>query len=443
MGGVSSFHCNCAREGNNSPPRAHRRTHFHFPMIGCGKERLTVLLSNLPGSTEGIVSPLSVTLFSPRSYSVANQLSMNSASEGRGAKLNNDVSTAASFDLVDLLRRRDRSKQIAETISLDCKRHFAAGGNDNNCEGAKFKEDDKTKDAPSLDQELTTRLDTISTKRRELSILIEKVRCQLQELTQQDHALAKEEKEVGVQLKRLRKQSDVGVTILEELEDNTESDSKITLDEELRRAVDKLRHLQSKTPDNRDVPTCDPLNMDTDMTLSNALHAKFLNYLNKCRSYFRTEAECVEYIRNRLSSIKIEVSDLECEIKAFLSLEMKNNLENMKNRLSMLKSHMEEDTNVIDFFKRDVMEMREDLICRVDEYCAVIQNKAEGNNGAGDNDTINNEFWSAQIDTLERIYIDLTSIGMYDDKQKELGSSITSHIGDITISPDTANDILA
>lgn len=338
-----------------------------------------------------------------------------------------------SSDLVDLLRRRDRSKQIAETISLDCKRQFAAaaGGHDNDCsEDVKFEEDDKTKDAS---RELTARLNAIATKRQEISIVVKKLQYQLQELTQQDHALAKEGEEVGVQLKHLRKQSDIGESILEELEDNRED--KITLDKELRLAVDKLRYLQSTA-------TCDPVSMDTDtdMTLSNALHAKFLNYLNKSRYYFQTEAECVEYLRNRLSSIKMEVSDLECEIEAFLSLDMKNNLENMEKRLLMLKSHVEEDTNVIDLFKRDVMEMREDLICRVNEYSAMMQIKAKRNDG--DDYTINNEFLSAQIDTLEGIYTDLTSIGMYEDKQKELGSSFTTHIGDITITADRANDIL-
>ena len=131
---------------------------------------------------------------------------------------------------------------------------------------------------------------------------------------------------------------------------------------------------------------------------------------------------------------------MECEIEAFLSLDMKNNLENMEKRLLMLKSHVEEDTNVIDLFKRDVMEMREDLICRVNEYSAMMQIKAKRNDG--DDYTINNEFLSAQIDTLEGIYTDLTSIGMYEDKQKELGSSFTTHIGDITITADRANDIL-
>jgi hypothetical protein len=419
-------------------------------------------------------------------------------------KVKNNVTAAASSVIVDLMSRRDRSKQIADKsgniveISVDCKKRFAEEEADSKVNGealageeAKSNEGDKAQQCTTIGQyqsaedknalmikcigstlqlsvkttvaevtsleqkmeeivnqtssekeELTSRQSTIVTKRREISSRMEQIRRELEELARQDDQLATEEKEVDVELERLTRKSDKDIGGLKSKIEGKANH--VVLDKELRRAVDKLGELEmawirsrsnvaSLSPEeSAPLPPANENNTSSDLNnkkedeahLLNVLPTKLTSYLQRARSYFQSEAACVEFLRNRVSTAEAEILDLEREIEAFSNLGMKNNVESMKNRLMLLKSHVDEDNIVIDSLRRDAKEMREDLIRRVEEYFAVMKSADEKNEGVKeDANTAQTDILSAtQIAALEGISIDLTGIGFYDDSDGGLGA---------------------
>lgn len=461
----------------------------------------------------------------------------------------NKVSAAASSVLVDLMNRRDRSKQIADKsgmvveISVDCKKKF---GNDEYEEGkdgetraqdrgktngqvernAQLKTiaghyqttDDKNalvlkclgstlhdtvatsvSEATSLETEieglinqsssvkddLTTRQVTIITKRREIASRMEQLRRELDELSRQDEQLATEEEGVVVELDKLARRTDREISGLKsEIEGRA---IYVTLDKELRRAMDKLGELEMawiRSTSNSGTSATSPTGGESTLStitgkfapsshsaeqqpkppLPTLLPSKLTTYLNRARSYFQSEAACVEFLRNRVSSAEAEVLDLEREIQVFSNLGMKNNVEKMTNRLMTLKNHVKEDTVVINALRKDAKEMRGDLIRRVDEYYVVMEKRDGDEKDAGANENNNEILNPEHVAALEGISIDLTGIGFYDDEDGGLGGIFsripkrvsrvvspvvsnendcdrsTSFIGDIDMLPEMIND---
>lgn len=406
----------------------------------------------------------------------------------------NNATAAASSKIVDLMSFRDRSKQIADKsgsiveISVDCKKRFADDAAESNEEEPASNADDVKSDnegnpqqttgqyqsdadknalmiqclgstlqlrvktsvaeATSLESKigelmkhtssekdaLTSRQATVVTKRQEIASRMEQIRRELEELARQDGQLATEEKELSVELDCLVRKSDKEIGGLQsKIEEKT---SHVSLDKELRRAVDKLGELEmawirnstnfaSPSPaEDADIPLATEIDApakQSEQPLPALLPIKLTNYLHRARSYFQSESACVELLRNRVSSAEAEVLDLEREIEAFSNLGMKNNVMNMKSRLVMLKSHVDEDNIVIDSLRRDAKEMREDLIRRVEEYYAVMGKKVEetqAEDGAVQADILD----TTQVAALEGISIDLTGIGFYDDSDGGLGA---------------------
>lgn len=462
----------------------------------------------------------------------------------------NKVSAAASSVLVDLMNRRDRSKQIADKsgmvveISVDCKKKF--GNNENEEEGkdgetrtqdrgktngqvernAQLKTiagqyqttDDKNtlvlkclgstlhstvatsvseataleteiegliNQSSSVKDDLTTRQATIITKRKEIASRMEQLRRELDELSRQDEQLATEEEGVFVELDKLARRTDRDISGLKsEIEGRA---IYVTLDKELRRAMDKLGELEMAwirstsnsgtsatsptggestlfTITGKFAPSSHSVEQQPEPPLPTLLRSKLTSYLNRARSYFQSEAACVEFLRNRVSSAEAEVLDLEREIQVFSNLGMKNNVEKMTNRLMTLKNHVEEDTVVINALRKDAKEMRGDLIRRVDEYYVVMEKRDGDEKDAGGNENNNEILNPEHVAALEGISIDLTGIGFYDDEDGGLGGIFsripkrvsrvvspvvssendcdrsTSFIGDIDMLPEMIND---
>jgi hypothetical protein len=426
-------------------------------------------------------------------------------------RMKNNVSAAANSVIVDLMSRRDRSKQIADKsgnvveISVYCKKRFDEASDTKEESIACSEEEAKTDGGDQIQQpsghfqsnedknslmtkclgpilqlsvktsvaettslenklevlanqsslekdELTTRQSTIVTKRQEISSRMEQIRRELEELARQDAQLATEEKELDDELDRLVRKSDKEIAGLKSKIDGKANH--VTLDKELRRAVDKLGELElawirssssisssSVPPDNetsvlssaaKNGPSTSEVTNEPDPSLPTALPTKLTSYLHRARSYFQSEATCVEFLRNRVSADEAKVLDLEREIEAFSNLGLENNVENMRNRLVVLKSHVDEDNLVIDSLRKDAKGMREDLIRRVEEYYAVMDGADENKQDILD---------AIQIAALEGISIDLTGIGFYDDSDGGLGaifSKIPKQVSRVT-SPTNTN----
>jgi hypothetical protein len=281
-------------------------------------------------------------------------------------------------------------------------------------------------------RDLSSRQSTIVTKRQEISTRMEQLRRELEGLARQDDQLATEESEIIGEMNRLIRKSDDEIAVLKSKMDGKANH--VTLDKELRRAVDKLGELEMAWIRNSSsVPSASPATgaetngastpagtVERGPPLPVLLPAKLTNYLHRARSYFQSEAACVEFLRNRVSADEAEVLDLEREIEAFSKLGL--NVDNMKTRLAVLKSHVDEDNLVIDSLRRDAKDMREDLIRRVEEYYNVMETTeksgADDNAAATQQDLLN----ATQIAALEGISIDLTSIGFYDDSDGGLGA---------------------
>ena len=400
------------------------------------------------------------------------------------SRLKSKNAAATNSVVVDLMSLRDRAKQIADKsgtvveISVDCKKRFAnnepaeegdrtpveAAGDDENTDqqkdiAGKFQSDEdknaliskclgatlqssvaiSVSEATALEtkiegllnqtsavkEELTSRQSTIASKRQEISTRMEQIRRELEELARQDVQLATEEKEVGVELERLVRKSDKEIGGLKSKVEAKASH--VTLDKELRRAVDKLGELEmawirsssalhadgKPTLAEKDVSVPESFTKQPDQPLATLLPTKLANYLHRARSYFQSEAAIVEFLRNRVSSAEAEVLDLEREVQVFYNLGMKNNVESMSHRLTTLKSHIDEDNVVIDALRTDAKLMREDLIRRVEEYYAAMKSVVGEDTGA---DSINPEILTGtQVAALEEISISLTGIGFYDD----------------------------
>ncbi|KAL3778964.1 hypothetical protein HJC23_009729 [Cyclotella cryptica] len=292
---------------------------------------------------------------------------------------------------------------------------------------------------PSTEKdELTNRQDTIITKRKVITSRMEQIRRELEELSRQDEQLATEEKEVAVELDRLAHKTDKQIG---ELKSQLESKAVfVSLDKELRLAVDKLGELKMawirstsniatsatsastlSTTTGTFAPSPHSTNQQSEPPLPSLLPSKLTTYLNRARSYFQYEAACVEFLRNRVSSAEAEALDLEREIQVFSNLGMKNNVEKMTHRLMMLKNHVEEDNAVTGALRKDAREMRGDLIRRVEEYYTVMEKRDGDEKDAADNENSYEVLNQEHIAALERISIDLTGIGFYDDEDGGLG----------------------
>lgn len=379
--------------------------------------------------------------------------------------------------VIDMITRRDRNKQIAEKsgvvveISVGCKKQFAGGdegeeekaqANVTGGNGSKEKQRHQlngkyqstegrdvlaqkivgaslhgfisktTDEVKSLETKIETivnesstekgnlavRKDEISTKRQDISKRMEQLRRELEELERQNDQLAKEEDDVSAELERLERKSEKEVIGLKS-KISAKSDWS-TLHREVARTVEMMGELEMAWIRSSSVAVLssnDATRKKEDPSLAALLPNKFDQYLNRARAYFQSESQCVELLRNRISSAEAEVLDLEREIQECTMLGMEANVGTMTHKLGTLKSFVDEDNAVIDSLRRDAKAMREDLIRRVEEYCALMQEKDTADNNGVDGTPLK----TTHVAALEGISIELTGIGFYDDEDGGLG----------------------
>jgi len=265
---------------------------------------------------------------------------------------------------------------------------------------------------------LSTRQTNVSFKRAEISKRMEQLRRELEELERQDELLVKEEKEVSSELERLERESDEEIDTLKAK--IAAKSTHVAVDREVKRTVEKLGELESAwirsscataEPETAAVPAPEPAR-PSGPPITELLPIKLDQYLNRARSYFQSESQCVEFLRNRVSSTEAEVLDLERELQECTMLGMTNNVETMTLNLRDLKAHVDEDNVVIDALRGDAKAMRTDLIRRVEEYMELMQ--------SGENAT--EVLTPSHVATLEGISIELTGIGFYDDQDGGLAN---------------------
>ncbi|KAL7463817.1 hypothetical protein ACHAXS_004174 [Conticribra weissflogii] len=389
----------------------------------------------------------------------------------------------ASLAVVDLISKRDRTKQIAEKsgvvleVSAGCKHRFVNGDESgyvetmdenskkDNVEDQKTQssqlalgkyQSDESKEAlaqkivgapligalaasveevksyeAKVDQilsdvatkqiNLSNRQTNLSFKRADISKRIEKLRRELEELERQDEQLVKEENEVSSELEELERDSEKELDMLKAK--IAAKSTHVTVDREVKRTIEKLAELETACirssyaavePEPAAVPVAEPLR-PAGPPISELLPIKLDQYLNRARSYFQSESQCVEFLRNRVSSAEAEVLDLERELQECTMLGMTTNVETTTQNLRNLKAHVDEDNVVIDALRGDAKAMRSDLIRRVEDYMELMKNEEV------DADITTEVLTPSHIATLEGISIELTGIGFYDDQDGGLG----------------------
>eukprot|EP00565_Helicotheca_tamesis_P009403 CAMPEP_0185736194 /NCGR_PEP_ID=MMETSP1171-20130828/27194_1 /TAXON_ID=374046 /ORGANISM="Helicotheca tamensis, Strain CCMP826" /LENGTH=843 /DNA_ID=CAMNT_0028406727 /DNA_START=64 /DNA_END=2595 /DNA_ORIENTATION=+ len=131
-------------------------------------------------------------------------------------------------------------------------------------------------------------------------------------------------------------------------------------------------------------------------------------YLVRMRNYFKAEADIIEYIYERKSSLENGMNDLEREIEEFTGLGMTANVNQMTQQYSVNKQNIEEDNSAIAALRGEAKQMLENLMLRLEQY----------DNESGE------AFTALQMSMLNGISSAITRIGL--DSDGGLGTYLAS-----------------
>lgn len=101
------------------------------------------------------------------------------------------------------------------------------------------------------------------------------------------------------------------------------------------------------------------------------MQSKLESFLILAKSYFTTEADCVRFMSNRVSSIRHDAKELQREIAECTALGMATNVSKMMASLETYSSNAEEDERVILLLRNDAERMRDVVIEKTSDYLEV------------------------------------------------------------------------
>ena len=101
------------------------------------------------------------------------------------------------------------------------------------------------------------------------------------------------------------------------------------------------------------------------------MQSKLESFFILAKSYFTTEAECVRFMSNRVSSIRHDAKELQREIAECTALGMATNVSKMMASLETYSSNAEEDEGVILLLRNDAEGMRDIVIEKTSEYLSM------------------------------------------------------------------------
>jgi len=260
---------------------------------------------------------------------------------------------------------------------------------------------------------LSSRQKSISSKRKEIVQRVDHLQQELKELEMQDQRLAKEEIDILSELRRLEILSEREIMVLNhKMSSNA---GYLEVDREVKWTVERIGELEWAW-------ICffsSPHATLSKMSLTSLLPSKLDQYLHHAHSYFQTEVQSIEILRDRVFSMEADVLELESELQPCLALGMSTNVELITHDLMMLKSRVNEDNIVIDALKKDMSEMRLDLIRRVEDFCWSMM---RGEQGLDTTMRIDIEtLRPSHMTVLEEISLELTGVETNLDLDDEMG----------------------
>lgn len=138
------------------------------------------------------------------------------------------------------------------------------------------------------------------------------------------------------------------------------------------------------------------------------LGTTFKSYLERMKSYFVTEAECIEFMLARVKKLESSIPDLQREIEECAALKMTTNVTQMTQTLKRkTQRHIIDDIGIAKALRGEAMTMKIDLMTRLEEY--------NNNISLMDNNSVDGNVLRDIVNAMSRIGIDIE-----DDEEKEL-----------------------
>ena len=111
---------------------------------------------------------------------------------------------------------------------------------------------------------------------------------------------------------------------------------------------------------------------------SNAVSAKLGSYLRSVSNYFTTEAECVEFLRNRIEMLRKAETDIKTEMKEYEELGISATISHLTDSLTSTQRNIEDDQVVIDRLVSEARKMADMVDQKLTRYTSPTRETPDG-----------------------------------------------------------------
>jgi len=206
---------------------------------------------------------------------------------------------------------------------------------------------------------LTTERDACKEKRRCVSDRVQELKLEIQKLDQEDEMIKNRIAKIDGHIASLVRSQSSEIC---ELENELRESSKVIKLEDTAKSLVARLHVFESSIVRAASSTYSKENSSTVFFSPDQVARKMGIFVVRMMNYFNSEAEMVNFLRDRVGILDAKISSLQFEIEEFASLEMITNVAQMSKTLNETRQNIIDDNALIFALQGEARKMRDDLM---------------------------------------------------------------------------------